>query len=946
MVEQTGSATKGGWDDQTVLAQADGPAASGGGGTAAPTAGEVPTGVGVDQTGIGVNGSDATAATDGQPSPGSGSATLASPGSGAPSASPILGATSGASAGGAPPAGDEGDRSDGDAEPRRLIDDGILGGGSGAAAAAAGDGAITIPPDYALPAAGQRLVVEVPPGAEVRLEDAGFDPDRATYAVDGNDLVVTLADGGIVVLADFFAHADGAGGPGTTTLSVLDGPEVGAAALLQQAEAAPQLAQQTVIEPAAGNGPAGPQSDGGGASFRAYDPGDIGAGLAPLGPLGPTSLTYSAEFRQALPFDGDGDGGTGQPVSPPPISPPPPASPPPPISPPPPVSPPVPPAGEAEAPTIRLTNRVEGTITDAPGAPFAPHTTPTLPIRGEGQAVPDDRINGVDQQNLTLDAGREVTVTLESESSRSVDTLLAYKIDDAGRMVDVRTVFAGMNTPGQVHFEEGQSVPGTTASLGVLDAGTKLGFLLVNDGGRDYGGLVNDGRLELRSGDGGGAARITDGNPPVLVHVAADGTETVIDERLYFTADGSTDTPNANALNPDGLGHAVSGWDAAAGALVVGFEDGGEALRHDPYGVGRDNDFNDAVFRVGFGEDQSGGGGQVVDLDVDLGARITDPDSATMTAGFVRLDGGVGADRLDLPEGALAGTDIAAAADGAGRIVFTGTDSIANYEKAMSAVNLILDPANPEPGDRVVHAQVTDDTGLKSNVAATTVAITEVPGDDVGGGGDGTPIVPGDGDGGGTPGHDGGGHGGGGPVAGGDDCGVPLIGTAGADSLVGHTACGDTMVGNAGDDYLRGRSGDDVLEGGAGHDFLSGGPGNDLLVGGAGDDVLHPGEGADTVRLGGGNDRVHGFDPKAGDRLDLSALFDDAGGGGDIGRFFSLERSDGEARLAFNPVGDADGPGGGAGRVVATFVDSPHVTNLAALGLDAHHPAGSDGATS
>ena len=826
---------------------------------------------------------DALDAGDGagvaQPSPGTGAAT--------PAPTPEAGAAATGTLGGgaAAPSGDEGDTADGDAEPRRLIDEGLLEGEAFGATTATATPAPLVLPTAAmpLPEPGERVVVDVPGGAEVRLEDQAFDPTLATYAVDGDDLVVTLVDGGIVVLNGFFVGGDNA-------LSVLEGPLVASPALLQQAESAPVLAEGQAVQPAA-EGPQ--QDDGGGAGFRAYDPGSIGAGLVPLGPLGPTSLAYATpSFEGVRPFGaeddddgapggGEGPGDGGGPVG-------------------------------GIAPTIALASRIDGEIVDQGGPPFAFPDRPDLPIRGEGQPVPEAQINGVDQANLTLDAPREVEVTLLSESSRSVDSLLVYDVGDDGALTNVRTVFAGMNTPDQVHFEPGQSTPGTSASLGVVGAGTQLGFVLVNDAGRDYGDLFASGRFELRSGEGAGVAKNTDEAPPRLIHLAPDGTETVVDERLYFTADDSQDTDNNNALHPDGLGHLVSGVEG--NSLVIGFEDGeGPANR---LGTGYDRDFNDAVIAVTYGE-PADGGDRIVRLDMDLAAQIADPDSTTMREGVVLLAEGEAGDRLRLPDGVLDGTNITAERVGTDRIEFTGADSIANYEKVMGAVNLVLDPNDPQAGARTIEANVTDDGGLESNNARTTIAITAPDGDGMSGG-----------DGGGTPGD---GNGDGGPVGGVDDC-VPLtlIGGNGADGFVGSSPCDDTLVGNGGDDYLRGRSGDDVLRGGPGDDYLSGGPGNDRLDGGPGADRLHPGEGADTVKAGAG-DRVYGFDPAAGDRLELGDIFQ--GGGLRFERFAAGD--DGAAN-------DAKITAKGGAEIV--FVGSPNVVSPASLGLEP--PQHSDGATS
>ncbi|WP_257282051.1 hypothetical protein [Endozoicomonas sp. ISHI1] len=63
--------------------------------------------------------------------------------------------------------------------------------------------------------------------------------------------------------------------------------------------------------------------------------------------------------------------------------------------------------------------------------------------------------------------------------------------------------------------------------------------------------------------------------------------------------------------------------------------------------------------------------------------------------------------------------------------------------------------------------------------------------------------------------------------------------------------CGDdTLIGNAGSNWLKGYRGNDTLSGGDGYDILFGGLGNDTLTGGTGKDffIIKPEEGAvDTI---------------------------------------------------------------------------------------------------
>ena len=79
-----------------------------------------------------------------------------------------------------------------------------------------------------------------------------------------------------------------------------------------------------------------------------------------------------------------------------------------------------------------------------------------------------------------------------------------------------------------------------------------------------------------------------------------------------------------------------------------------------------------------------------------------------------------------------------------------------------------------------------------------------------------------------------------------------VLGNAGDDTLRGGNG-DDRLEGRAGDDGLSGNAGNDTLWGGSGADRLWGGNGNDTLAGGAGADLLNGGAGRDTLDYGGSN---------------------------------------------------------------------------------------------
>lgn len=84
-----------------------------------------------------------------------------------------------------------------------------------------------------------------------------------------------------------------------------------------------------------------------------------------------------------------------------------------------------------------------------------------------------------------------------------------------------------------------------------------------------------------------------------------------------------------------------------------------------------------------------------------------------------------------------------------------------------------------------------------------------------------------------------------------------IVGDSGDNTLRG-TGERDVIVGLAGADIIDGRGGRDLICGGSGADQIFGGSGNDTVLGGSGADDLRGGPGNDRVNGGGGNDQIHG----------------------------------------------------------------------------------------
>lgn len=115
---------------------------------------------------------------------------------------------------------------------------------------------------------------------------------------------------------------------------------------------------------------------------------------------------------------------------------------------------------------------------------------------------------------------------------------------------------------------------------------------------------------------------------------------------------------------------------------------------------------------------------------------------------------------------------------------------------------------------------------------------------------------------------------------------IELHGRAGNDRLDSGDN-GDRLFADEGDDIVFGNAGNDTIQGGSGDDILSGGNGSDDIAGGDGHDFLYGGHGpsdagnADTLSGGGGNDHIFGNAPNHLNNPDDGGDLIDAGDGSD-----------------------------------------------------------------
>ncbi|MEM8826770.1 MAG: DUF4114 domain-containing protein, partial [Pseudomonadota bacterium] len=181
----------------------------------------------------------------------------------------------------------------------------------------------------------------------------------------------------------------------------------------------------------------------------------------------------------------------------------------------------------------------------------------------EGVSVQDSAINGVANADyLSGDHSDRFSLVFQESAAEFDNILGAYEVTEDGRIVDVRIL---------VDDVAAQAAEGALTLDGV-DAGHRLGFFLIQDGGNRVAAE------HLKSDDL--SIDIVDG-----VATLVDGTKAVDGATIFVSHDAG--------LNIDDTNHVLSGLarDGSEG-LVIGFEDMTRA------GGGSDDDFQDLVFRV------------------------------------------------------------------------------------------------------------------------------------------------------------------------------------------------------------------------------------------------------------------------------------------------------------------------------------------------------------
>ena len=509
------------------------------------------------------------------------------------------------------------------------------------------------------PAPGQRFQIQAEPGQQIQLQSRDF-VDATWLVVDGGLLIVT-PDGNMAYVADFVANAEG---DDPLILSVYEGPAVAADQLLASLQPT-TLATVGELEPPA----AGP-AHGDGAAFSPYDPGDIGTGPDPLGPLLPTALglgTPPVQFESGINGAGDGN----------------------------------------QPPTVTLG---PGQIVPVGEVTVTPEFTSgrAFPQLSERQALDGSRINGIDQGNFTLGPSADARIVFVDEVAQFQNTLGVYLIRADGTIHSPKIVFpqiehadADRSQP-VVRPGGGPLQPGDAVLLsqlydpGELQEGLQFGLFSITEGWTLNGARLN-GELEFQP------ASINDPTPRLFSTVGGDVFE--IEGTIFHSADPNPDDGLANPLNPGGEIQTVSGLENDVGGLTVTIED--LALSSGP----SDGDFNNTTILVDLLPVQQLNFAFVPTVAPDI--AINDTDSGNLSGATVAVSGDP-ADDLVITE-SLAGTGITALEDGsAGRVVLAGDAPVATYETILRSIVL---QAGGTLGERMVTVEVVDDEGATSDPA-------------------------------------------------------------------------------------------------------------------------------------------------------------------------------------------------------------------------------------
>ena len=196
----------------------------------------------------------------------------------------------------------------------------------------------------------------------------------------------------------------------------------------------------------------------------------------------------------------------------------------------------------------------------------------------------------VDMTKFKVTEATTAKVTFNYESAGYQNALGVYKIAADGSIGGVQILFANASLKGS----GGDLISGVSSVDVGVEAGQRLGFFVVPNGFSQYGmsKLLSDQSASFKFvGADGKSGNVDGGTELKLVHVGANGAETVV-KSAYGTSIFHSVDNGKSGLNGDGINHVTGTVDNLNGTVKIGFED----LKG-----GGDKDYDDSIFTVTLG---------------------------------------------------------------------------------------------------------------------------------------------------------------------------------------------------------------------------------------------------------------------------------------------------------------------------------------------------------
>lgn len=247
----------------------------------------------------------------------------------------------------------------------------------------------------------------------------------------------------------------------------------------------------------------------------------------------------------------------------------------------------------------------------------------------------------VDMNNFKITEATTAKITFNGEGADFQNTIGMYKIAADGTIYDVKLLFANASGVGS----GGDLIAGKSSVEVSLNAGDQVGFFVVPNAFAKDGqaALLADANASWKMIDrGSGLPGNIHWGATSLVHVGADGQETVISSEFWIDMFHSARAGTNSWLTPDQTVHVAGSVNAKAGTVQLNFED---------YWKGGDGSFTDAILTMQIGKANAAGlptvSGDVAGADdADLMSGGDGNDKMYGVTGNDTMDGGAGNDTM------------------------------------------------------------------------------------------------------------------------------------------------------------------------------------------------------------------------------------------------------------------------------------------------------------